>query len=116
MSYFGFLSLLLSVVLSGCGRGYHDVGRDKNIQKPKVVTYAWLEEVVFKPNCISCHGENDYKTKGGSFALYNYDLYMMEADTVWSEIAKDSMPKEGAKLTPKEKSWVKEWIDTGMTR
>ncbi len=106
--------LILFFILVGCGRGYHDVGLDQKNEKPKVVTYSWLVDRVFSKNCNSCHNEQYYKAKGGGIPLYMYDHFIMESDSVWKEISRDSMPKEGVKLTTFEKSCVREWLDAGM--
>lgn len=102
------------LVLVSCGRGFHEVDLDQNSEKPKIITFSWLAARVFAPNCISCHGELEYKSKGGGIPLYSYDHFVIEAETVWKEILRDRMPKEGRKLTTVEKSWVQEWFDTEM--
>ncbi|OQW52132.1 MAG: hypothetical protein A4S09_08970 [Proteobacteria bacterium SG_bin7] len=116
MARANFTLYIIVFSLMGCGQRYHDLGRDSNNEKPKIITYSWIMDRVFLPNCISCHGESEYSSKGGGIPLYEYDHFAVEADGIWREISRERMPKDNPKLSEEKKSWVKEWFDSGMPK
>src|SRR5436190_8898243 len=83
---------------------------------------------IFEASCIKCHGKG--KDKGG-FALDNKETFLKGGDSGPAVIVGNSaesylvelvsgidpdntMPQKGSKLTPRQVSLVRAWIDQGL--
>lgn len=112
IALYGIFALL---VLCSCAP-QHDPYLEKvdEWEKPSIVTFAWLNQNIFRKTCTGCHGSNSHQTKGGGYDLSSYEAYLFDIENIWSQIERNRMPKNRPPLTAREKAAIREWIDSGL--
>jgi uncharacterized membrane protein len=79
-------------------------------QAVEAIDFAFVKSEVFQPRCLECHAA------GGSaefIPLVTYNDVKANLSDIKADIADDSMPKNRAPLTARQKQIVNSWIDAG---
>lgn len=111
--------LLLLLSLSGCNYNLSksplsfkegNAGLEQ-IPAGTIVSYQVIHTTIMQPKCLECHSAA--AGDAGGINLENFANVTANLDIIKSEVVSDSMPKNRAKLTAKEKDLLVKWIDAG---
>ena len=84
---------------------------------PANATYTWVNNNIFKPRCVSCHGTNG--SAGYNFTSYTNTMKRGiragdgASSAVYLSVEYEIMPSGSPKLTAAQKDALKAWIDAG---
>lgn len=80
------------------------------VQGDAAVDFELVMKEVIQPRCLECHSAG---ASASFLPLENYAQVKQSAAAIKAAIADDSMPKNRAPLTLKEKQIINSWVDAG---
>ncbi len=86
-------------------------GSLENIPNGTVLSYTQIVNNILRPKCLECH--SNAGGNAGRIGLETHAEVVANLIGIKAEIVADTMPKNRAKLTPKEKQIIYAWIDAG---
>ncbi len=115
-----WILVFISAFLFGCNYSlsktplnFQATGTGSLDQAPSgtVANYAVITSTILQPKCLECH--SGAGGDAGGINLETYENVAANLGIIKSEVQSDSMPKNRAKLTVKEKEILFAWIDAG---
>jgi uncharacterized membrane protein len=87
------------------------IGSLENIPDGAILSYTQIVNTILQPKCLACHSSTG--GNAGGLGLESHDEVVANLASIKAEIVADTMPKNRAKLTVKEKKIMYAWIDAG---
>jgi uncharacterized membrane protein len=114
-----FLWLMLCMFQVGCNYSLSKTplifsegqGQLDQIPAGAIVSYEVAAKAIISPRCLECHSRAGGDADG--INLETYENVTANLDIIKSAVLSDSMPKNRAKLSTKEKQILIAWIDAG---